>query len=150
MPAWVRGCNKNTHRADVFPRRILSACLSQPVVTVVQVETATLSRTDSSHTRGCLARKCSRHLSPCRTPHTQGTCTPSLSLTQTSSPTSHRLLSELQPCADQRLLLSCALAERPSLIGYEPKQLPEYQDFAEHEDLCLSTNRLQRRPTIQQ
>ena len=32
--------------------RILSACLSQLVVTVVQVASATMSRTDSTHTRG--------------------------------------------------------------------------------------------------
>ena len=45
-------CNKNTYRAHVFLMRILSACLSQPVVTVVQVVAATLSRTYSTHTRG--------------------------------------------------------------------------------------------------
>ena len=48
-------CDKNTYRAHVFLMRILSACLSQPVVTVVQVVTATLSRTDSTYTRGSSA-----------------------------------------------------------------------------------------------
>ena len=66
---------------------------------------------------------------------TPGTCTPSLSLTQSSSPTSHTLLSELQPCADLRRPPSGALAEPPSLTGHEPKQLAEHRDLAEHEDL---------------
>ena len=44
-------CKQYTVRAHVFLMFILPACLSQPVVTVVQV-TATLSRTDSTHTRG--------------------------------------------------------------------------------------------------
>ena len=70
---------------------------------------------------------------------TRGTCTPSLSLTQSSS---HPFFSQLQPCADPRPHLSGALAERPSITGYEPKQLAEPQDhmhftednqLAEHE-----------------
>ena len=50
-PFYFNLCAKNTGRAYVFLMLILSACLSQPVVTVVQ-GTATLSRTDSTHTRG--------------------------------------------------------------------------------------------------
>ena len=51
--------------------------------------------------------------------------------------TSHTLLRERQPCADLRRLLSGVLAEPPSLIGYKPKQLAEFQDLAEHEDLLV-------------
>ena len=59
--------------------------------------------------------------------------------------TPHPLLSEIQPCADLRHPLSGALAEPPSITGYEPKQLAEYQDhqlftedehFSEHQDLA--------------
>ena len=67
---------------------------------------------------------------------TPGTCTPSLSLTQFfltyltyTSPASFK------PCADPRRPPSGALAERPPLTGYEPKQLAEFQDLSEHEDL---------------
>ena len=79
------------------------------------------------------------HLSITPTP---GTCTPSL--TRPTSLSSDPLLGELQPCADLRPPLSGALAEPPSLTGYEPqdqelftedKKLAEYQDLAEHEDL---------------
>ena len=119
--------------------RILSACLSQLFVTFVQVASATMSRTDSTHTRGSRPNNlrlkrifvsCPRfvtsHLSPCRTPTpstTLGTCTPSLSIIQPSSPTSHTLFSEFQPCADPRHRLSGAVAELPSITGYGPKQL---------------------------
>ena len=44
--------NKYTSRAHVSVMRILLAGLFQPVVTVVEVVTATLSRTDSTQTRG--------------------------------------------------------------------------------------------------
>ena len=70
---------------------ILSACLSQPVVTVVQVVTATLSRTDSTHTRGSrstLFVSCPKTVTLHRalsyvTPHltTPGTCISSSSST---------------------------------------------------------------------
>ena len=50
---WASGnCNKYTHRAHVFLMRTMSACLSQPVVTVVLQVTVILSRMDKSHTRG--------------------------------------------------------------------------------------------------
>ena len=45
-------CEQYTVRVHVFLMRILSACLSQLVVTVVQVDTATESRTDPTHTCG--------------------------------------------------------------------------------------------------
>ena len=54
-------CTKNTCRAYVFLMLILSPCLSQPVVTVVQ-GTATLSRTCVAQAHGlCLAQN--RHTS---------------------------------------------------------------------------------------
>ena len=119
-------CDKNTNRSHVFLMRILAVCLFQIFVTVVQVLTATLSRTDSTHTR--LRHNMKRifvsrptnvssplvmsYTAPLTTP---GTCTPSLSWTQSSSPAPHTLLSELQPCAHLRRPLSGALAEPPSL-----------------------------------
>ena len=69
-------------------------------------------------------------------------------------------LSELQACADPRRPLSGALAEPPSLTGYEPnhtnkdqklftedKQLAEHQGLAEHEDLRVKPL-LFHRPSI--
>ena len=88
-------------RASLWRSPILSACLSQPVVTVVQEVTATLSRTDSTHTRGSRPNslRLKRIIVSCtKSSHlplamsytasltTLGTCTPSLSLTQSSSP----------------------------------------------------------------
>ena len=132
-----RVCLQYTVHAHVLLMLILSACLTQPVVIVVQV-TATQSRTDCKHTRGSrstLFVSCLKTVTPHRAvsyvvPHlsitpTPGTCTPSLSSTQSSS---HPLFSQLQPCADQRPHLSGALAEHPFFRGYEPKQLAERQD----------------------
>ena len=117
-----RGCKQHTVRAHVFLMLNLSACLSQPVVTVVQV-TATLSRTDSTHTRGSrstLFVSCPEqsHLTAqCHTLHlARGTCTPSLSSTLSSS---HPFVSQLQPCADLRPPLSGALAEPPSFTEHD-------------------------------
>ena len=45
-------CNKQTYRAHVFLMRTLSACLSQPVVTIVLQVTVISSRIDFTHTRG--------------------------------------------------------------------------------------------------
>ena len=73
----TRVCDKNTNRSHVFLMRILAACLSQLFVTVVQVVAATLSLTpricvtQARHEAHlCVSpKKCSRHFSPCRTPH---------------------------------------------------------------------------------
>ena len=69
---------------------------------------------------------------------TPGTCTASLSFSQSSSPTSHTLFSELQPCADLRNPLSGALAETPSFTLFtrvdtlfsmlETVSAPEYSE----------------------
>ena len=149
-------CKQYTVRAHVFLMRILSACESQPVVTVVQVHTATESSTDPTHrvaqeSRSTLCVSCSKTATPHRamsyvTLHltTPSTCTPSLSSTLASSHGLHPPLSEHKPCGDPRPHLSGALAKPPSFTGYEPKQLAENQDhrqntedkqFAEHEDL---------------
>ena len=64
---------------------------------------------------------------------TPGTCTPSLSWTQSSSPTSHTALSELQPCADLRRPLSGPLAEPPSLT--KNVDLDEPISFLDHVNL---------------
>ena len=45
----------HTYRAHVFLMRTLSACLCQPVVTVVLQVTVILSRIDFTHTRGSRA-----------------------------------------------------------------------------------------------
>ena len=123
-----------------------------------------MSRTDFTHKRGSRPHSLRlkriivaqiRHISLLAmsyTAHstTQGTYTPFFSLIQSSSPTSHTLLSEFQPCAGLRHYLSGALAKPPSITSYEPKQLAEYkdhmhftednqlaeyQDVPEHEDL---------------
>ena len=116
------GCKQYTVRAHVFLMRILSACFSQPVVTVVQVNTATESRTDPTRTRGSrlkehivcvLPQKQSHFIAQCHTLHhlsTPSTCAPSFSSTLSASPASHPLLSEPEPCADPRCNLTCALA----------------------------------------
>ena len=132
--------------------RILSACLSQLVVTVVQVVAATLSRTDSTHTRGsnttssasfCLAQKL--FSSPLTMSYIAPLGVLSFLVFDTiffTFPT--YTFSKLQPCADLRRPLSGALAEPPSFTGYELKQFAENQDhrhftedkqFAEHQDL---------------
>ena len=130
---WSRRiCKKYTH---TFFSCALPACLSQLVVTVVQVHTATLSRTEPTHG---VARAMS-----CVTFHmtASSTGTPSLSSTP---PVLHPLLSELEPCADPRCNLRDALAEPRPFTGYESKQLAENQDhrhfaedeLTEHEDTC--------------
>ena len=98
------------------------SCLSQPVVTVVHV-TATLSRTDSTHTRGsrstlCLAPKQSHLIAQCQTLHLtwalhlhRARALFPLTLTQCSSDSP---FSQLQPCADLRPHLSGSLAYSPS------------------------------------
>ena len=112
--------------------RILSACLSQPVVTVVQVHTAAWSRTDPraphgsrNHGAHCLM-SCPKTFTLHRamslvTPHltTPRTCTPSLSSTQSSSHVLHPHLSEHTPCGDLRPHLFGALAEPRPFTGYE-------------------------------
>ena len=54
---------------------------------------------------------------------TLGTCTPSLSVIQSSSPTSHTLLSEFQPCADQRhrLIMGPNSLLNTRIISFSPK-----------------------------
>ena len=67
------GCKQYTYRAHVFLMRILSTCLSQPVVTVVQVHAATLSRSEPTHRVArnhkahcmCLAPKQSHFIAQC-------------------------------------------------------------------------------------
>ena len=123
-------CEQHTHRAQVFLVRILSACLSQFVVTVVQVRAATLSRTLIPRTawlkesRSTLFVSCSKTVTLHRamtyvTPHliTLSTGIPSVSSTLSSSHVLHPPLSEHKPCGDLRPPLSGALAEpRPFTI----------------------------------
>ena len=91
--------------------------------------------------------------------------TPHMMTPSTGTPSSHVLhpsLSEHTPCGDLRPHLSGALAEPRPCSGYEPKQLAENQDhwhFTEESSSlntriyvsnpCPSTNRSQRRNTIQ-
>ena len=142
--------------------RTLSACLSQPVVTVVLQVTVISSRIDFTHTRGSSATWSFAHCDLPKivtshravsyvTPHlsitpTAGTCTPSL--TRPTSLSSDPLLGDLQPCADLRQIERGSLAEPPSFTGYErnkdhkpfteDRHLSEYQDLAEHEDLRVN------------
>ena len=119
-------CEHYTVRAHFFSCAFLSACLSQLVVRVVQVHTATWSRTDPTHhawlkdSRSTLFVSCPKTVTLHRamsyvTPHltTPSTCTPSLSSTLSSSHALHPFLSEPKPCADPRCTLSGALAEPP-------------------------------------
>ena len=149
--------------------RTLSACLSQPVVTVVLQVTVISPRIDFTHTRGssttwsfahCVLPKIvtSHRAMSYVTPHlsitlTPGTCTPSL--TRPTSLSSDPLLGDLQPCADLRQIERGSLAEPPSFTGHErnkdhklfteDRHLSEYLYLSEDEDLrvnpCSSIDR---------
>ena len=116
------GCKQHTVRAHVFLIRIVSACLSQLVVTVVQVHTATQSRTDTTHTRGPRLKEHSVCVLPqnSHTPSRNVTCYTSLDNTEHvhsflifDTVFLTCLLSEPKPCADPRCNLGGALAELP-------------------------------------
>ena len=78
----------------------------------------------------CLSPKLSHLIAQCQITPKQGTCTPSLSSTL---PSSHPLVSQLQPCADLRPHLSGALAEPPSFT-----QTRQNAHVRARSKLCLS------------
>ena len=155
------GVKQYIYRAHVFLMRILSACLSQLAVTVVQVDTATLSRTDPTHRvaqdRGahCLCLTQTRHISSRNgiryTSLEHHTYTgrmhsflifDTIFLTSTFQPAStlHRSTTSSEWRFGWAPCFTCwepkQLADHKDHMHFtEDNQLAEYQDLAEHEDL---------------
>ena len=138
-----------TPTALVFLMRILSAFLSQPVVTVVEAVTPTLSRTDSTQQHEahlCVLPK-NRHTSSRNVirytsleHYTYTGHVHSFLIFDTNLP--HLPQIHFSASFDPVLI-----HEPQSLTGYEPKQLAEYQDLAEHEDLRVNP-RFFHRPSV--
>ena len=135
-------CKQYTVRAHFVLMRILSACLSQLVVTVVQGHTATQSRTliprttrgsrttehfFVSFSKTVTLRRAISYVTPYLT--TPSTCTPSLSTTPSSRNVLLPPLSEHKPGGDLRPHLSGALAEPPSFTS-------SHQNFVLEVRLC--------------